>query len=149
MALVAPESPSEQARRVFQTFDPEGRSTRRSFSAAAFYHDARVTAIPSSLRAGSERSGAPPILTAGQHILRAHDVIVFYAFRLCVCWLQVATVEVGSLGTLSGLAGPLGPTRLRRRVRRADLSGFERGQECRPRTDADVARAVCRRRVGR
>ena len=25
MALVAPEAPSEQARRVFQTYDPEGK----------------------------------------------------------------------------------------------------------------------------
>ncbi len=31
MALVAPESPSEQARRVFQTFDPEGKIKKEEF----------------------------------------------------------------------------------------------------------------------
>lgn len=30
MALVAPEAPSEQARRVFQTYDPEGKGCTHS-----------------------------------------------------------------------------------------------------------------------
>ncbi len=32
MALVAPESSSEQARRVFQTFDPEGKIKKGGIS---------------------------------------------------------------------------------------------------------------------
>lgn len=37
MALVAPEAPSEQARRVFQTYDPEGKISSIDTQILRFY----------------------------------------------------------------------------------------------------------------
>lgn len=46
MSLVAPESPSEQARRIFQTFDPEGKTFSKEHFSFVFKKELQVCHIP-------------------------------------------------------------------------------------------------------